>query len=164
MNCLNEKDIINTYKNFGYDVFKIDFDGYKSIIHFKDKNEYKYKCSYEWVKHHNNFKPVIVSNPYSIDNIKQYILNKKLNVTLLSTEFEGVNIPLVFVGECGHKFEKDWHHFQRTHNVICPKCSFKKAGKNRKRSNEEYRLEYLKHGFVLLDDREDIKNSTPLLC
>lgn len=24
MNCLNEKDIINTYKNFGYDVFKID--------------------------------------------------------------------------------------------------------------------------------------------
>ena len=39
MNCLNEKDIINTYKNFGYDVFKIDFDGYKSIIHFKDKND-----------------------------------------------------------------------------------------------------------------------------
>lgn len=97
MNCLNEKDIINTYKNFGYDVFKIDFDGYKSIIHFKDKNEYKYKCSYEWVKHHNNFKPVIVSNPYSIDNIKQYILNKKLNVTLLSTEFE-VDINLKKTG------------------------------------------------------------------
>lgn len=83
MNCLNEKDIINTYKNFGYDVFKIDFDGYKSIIHFKDKNEYKYKCSYEWVKHHNNFKPVIVSNPYSIDNIKQSHCNNNFFLSLI---------------------------------------------------------------------------------
>lgn len=42
MNCLNEKDIINTYKIFGYDVFKIDFDGYKLIIHL-NKKIFRYK-------------------------------------------------------------------------------------------------------------------------
>ena len=110
---LTEKRIKEIYKEKGYEVFNIDFNGYLSKVSFVDEENYKYCCSFEYIKYRNKLKPIIQSNPYSIENIDNFLKLKRIDIKVLFEKYINSTTKLKVMGECEHVFEITWHKLQK---------------------------------------------------
>ena len=94
-NLVNELEVVNT----------------KTRVNVIDNEGYKY---YSKLENFLNAKPYIyhISNPFSIDNIRNYVLKNKINTKLLSTEYKNNKQKLKFKCNCGEEFSTSWNEFQ----------------------------------------------------
>lgn len=131
--------IDESYSSIKEGILAVTNDGYKVILRwnhiFKDQQpEIFHKC-----------------NPYTIDNIKQYILNNNIDANLLSTEYISNSKDLIWKCSCGELFECSWNVFLQGKH-ICNKCSLVLSGLNRRIKMEEIITSLRNVGLELLDD------------
>lgn len=108
-------------------------------------------------------KNISKDNIFSIKNIKQYIENNNLPLELVSDIFEGTHENLLFKDINGHIFKRSWHNLTRSNCMyLCPECTIKQKGKQRKVSSSQVKQEYLDKGLTLLENYTN--NRVPMLC
>ena len=131
--CANKKKIEKLRLDYNYikrfylenDLTIVDCDYFtsqKSMLVI-DKDGYKIFISYNNLrsgKHGDRFSKL---NPYTIDNIKLYIILNNLPCKILSGSFLGNMKPLNFMCECGSEYKTSWANFLSRQVVRCPKCS-----------------------------------------
>ena len=132
--------IDESYSSIREGILAVTNDGYKVILRwnhiFKDQQpEIFHKC-----------------NPYTIDNIKQYIVNNNIDVVLLSTEYICNSQDLLWQCSCGDTFECCWNTFLQGKH-ICNKCALIQSGLNRRIKIEEINFHLNKVGLQLLDTK-----------
>ena len=133
-NLVNELEVVNT----------------KTRVNVIDNEGYKY---YSKLENFLNATPYIyhISNPFSIDNIKNYVLKNKINTKLLSTEYKNNKQKLKFKCNCGEEFSTSWNEFQLG-RTKCKKCS---GGIMRQKvSLDEAVKEFEKGGYYIIDLKE----------
>jgi hypothetical protein len=147
----------------------------KNKITIKDKQGYKYYGYFTILKDCKLDKPFTKSNPYTIENIKRWILlnNYENQFDLLSTEYISATEKLTWLCKhCNSEFERDWHYMkkQTTINKICNKCNRKNL--TIKQTHFDSKQLFLddgyiilseykgKHKYVILKDSEEYKYKT----
>lgn len=55
-----------------------------------------------------NYCPISKFNPYSIQNIKKFIVINNIDLELLSTEYKGRKNPLKFIDKLGYLYDNSW--------------------------------------------------------
>lgn len=117
------------YKNAHEKLLCLNKDGYKVLL------------SYDKLKQNRNPQPFYINNPYTIDNIKVFILKNKKSDTLVSNTFLEANSKgLDFICENGHKFTMLWRHYKNGSN--CPHCTKYKGEERIKYILEEYNVRF----------------------
>lgn len=116
----------DTYKSIRDGVNGVTNDGYKVIIRWN----HIFKDEYPEIFHKRN--------PYTIDNIRQYIKNNKIDVELLSDTYIGNQDDLLWKCSCGSPFQCSWNEFSQGHHKhTCNQCSMKANGKRSRIPNKE---------------------------
>lgn len=102
------------------------------------------------------YRPNIVDkrNPYSIDNIKNFIKLNNIKSTLISNEYKDNKTKLCFLCECGKTYMADWTHFQQGYNWKCITCSLSESCTT-KLKLEDVKNRVIEAGFVPLFDTYD---------
>lgn len=98
-------------------ILAIDNNGYKVIV----KRNHIFKNESPEIFHKNN--------PYTIGNIKQYIINNKINAELLSTEYINNTSELLWKCSCTKEFTCSWNKFSQGKH-LCNECSLIYKGLN----------------------------------
>lgn len=161
---LTEKRIKEIYKEKGYEVFNIEFNGYLSKVSFIDEENYKYCCSFEYIKYRNKLKPIIQNNPYSIENIDNFLKLKRIDIEVLSEKYINSTTKLKVMGKCGHVFEITWHKLQKKKNALCPDCSLLFSANKRRLTYKTIQDIFNQKGYLLADGQEHKKANDNFLC
>mgnify|MGYP006921377201 CR=1 FL=1 len=137
MNENTENNIRDFLKRAGYELVSIYLSDnmWNSIrVIIKDEYGYKYDSFYINIKNKGQKEPhfVDIRNPFSIENIKLWILleNKPFKLCDEVVEYEGQEKNLDFIcleNGCGEIFSKPWRLIYRGQG--CPYCSGHRVGK-----------------------------------
>lgn len=118
--------------NTRYKLITEEYVGNSSNLHVKDEEGYSYYISYNNLRRGRKPRKFIIYNPYTIDNIKNWIKINGYNVELLSDKYvsNGSKNPedkLNFVCSEGHHFNKTWVSFRKhpSCNVCNPRSTLK---------------------------------------
>ena len=127
VNRHDEEEVYAKIESLGYIILERNYKNATSYIHIKDNEGYKYRTTYDNLINAkstpNKFRK---ENPYTIENIKNYIKINKLNVELLSTTYKNCDEKLVFRCGCGDIFYCSWDKFLQG-QTRCEKCSKKQS-------------------------------------
>lgn len=66
-------------------------------------------------------KPFAKYNPYTINNIHNYLKINNIPATLINDVYCGNSIDLLWKCSCGNTFKRNWNNFMRK-SQVCPKC------------------------------------------
>lgn len=114
-----------------------------SNICISDSDGYLYEISahYLFAKDRNcNFMKFTVHNPYTLNNIKLWMLTNAKGYELLSTEYVNTNDKLLFKCPEGHIFETSWTKFRGGRR--CVECTLSQGARM-----VYYRLKELNYNF-----------------
>ncbi|MDD4157501.1 MAG: hypothetical protein PHY08_13130 [Candidatus Cloacimonetes bacterium] len=84
--------------------------------------------SYHKLSNGDLFDIVSKHNPYSIENIKNFIILNNLTCKLESIKYLNAKEDLSFKCECGDTYKTSWRVFMTYMNDRCPKCSSMQSG------------------------------------
>nr|DAO49382.1 MAG TPA: restriction enzyme [Caudoviricetes sp.] len=136
-------DFVNEkIKPFGYKLIKTDNFDYRQC-HIIDKDGYKYKAVYRNLIE--GCTPIKFSkmNPYTIENMKLYIKENNLPITLLEKNGRELNIRGDYVTitceDCGEPFQANWYQITACKRYRCQKCVKNKSGLEK--AVEDYLIE-----------------------
>ena len=128
---LNSLDVKNDIEKMGYSLIN-EYENVKGMLFFKDLQGYIYAMNYS------NFKkcqtPVIASknNPYSIQNIKLWLIFNNKHYKLLSGKYTNAKKKLKFQclkEGCEEIFEANWNNISSiSKNYGCSFCSGHQVG------------------------------------
>lgn len=153
------KEMVN---NAGYKMLSDTYINAKTHINVEDSLGYRYSGAV-----HNlvskNPQIVVMTNKYSIYNIKHFIKLHKANVDLITNEYINNNTKMVFRCRCGDTYECSWGKFRSRKQFLCNKCSFAQRGLNRKFSIEYVKGEFLARSYTPMFDNY-VNSDTNLLC
>jgi hypothetical protein len=131
----------------------------------KDTDDYKYFLSSSNVsviyRRKGEPRKFFGGNPYTRENILNYILKNNINIQLLTTNFENITAitNLDFYCPIHGNFQKSWNSIKNS--SYCPICG-KLKGIDKKRNNiEDVKLAFEKENYTLISDKY-INNLTPL--
>lgn len=127
---LDSNFVINHIKEMGYEVIS-EYTKTESFITLMDKDGYKYYTSYHNLKL-NKPQKFYIDNPYTIENIQNYIKLNKLTCKVISDKWVGNAEPMEFECECGEHFYTPWTSFTLQNKNFCDTCSRKKSILERK--------------------------------
>lgn len=102
--------LFDSYKNAKEKLLCINKDGYKVLL-----------C-YDKLQQGRNPQPFSMLNPYTIENIKIFMIkNKRDDILISSTFMHSYENKLNFICKNGHNFDMLWRHYKN--GSSCPKCS-----------------------------------------
>lgn len=141
-------DIVkNELLQYGYTLLEIE----QRKVHIVDKEHYHYKVFLQDIKHDKIPRKFCASNPYVIDNIRNYITINNIKSQPLFTEYKNNSEKLKWKCGCGDEFTVSWGHFLQG-KCQCNDCGLKN-GKNKTHnktwSNAIKTLE--SDGYIVLD-------------
>ena len=120
------------------------------LAEFHDIEGYKYKRDVA-----NNFKGKFnkfdKGNPFTIDNIRNYIKLNNINSTLVSDTYNGNNVDMDWKCNCGNLFKATWNEFLQG-KTCCNDCVIKQ---NKIKNNEKYKYQIKEFGYIPLFDYID---------
>lgn len=159
--------IIKTIKDLGYSFNEEEIlnaiNKNKLRLDITDDMNYKYKVlvynlinGAKPLKYHN-------SNPYSIDNIKNFIKIKNLNLELLEDKYVSTRELMKFKCGCGSIFKMSLETFMYSKRIKaqCNKCGYSECISKRLKPREEIEQILKNKGFIWLD-KKYINKKTPL--
>lgn len=130
-------ELKNTLEKNGYKILTKGFINCDAHIDVIDKYGYKYNLTARSLSLYKP-QPIASFNPYTIENIKNYIIQNNIPSKLLSNKYEHSTKPLLFECSCGNKFHTTWQTFCWENKIYCSKCS------NASSKSENSIREYLK--------------------
>lgn len=118
-----------------------------------DKDGYKYSTTYQnAIK--KNVCIVGKTNPFSIDNIKLFLIKNDLDIELISNIYESSEAELVCKClKCGQLFKTRWDYLKRKKG--CLKCSYLDRNKPNRNTLESVKkkLEFLNPSLTITSDK-----------
>lgn len=106
----------------------------KQPIIVEDCFGYKFKTTIQILLKNNSdiFNP---KNPFTIENIKRYLILNNISTTLISNKYIGRNRKLKWKCTCGREFERSLSSFIENKAFCCRKCS-RLQSKNEKKTED----------------------------
>lgn len=95
------------------------------------------------------------NNPYTIENIKNYIKNSKITTELISSEYlyaSNKNYLTFKCGNCGKEFKRTWNHFYNGKYKLCQDCIIKIQSKEKYFTLEQIKEKCLIKGFKVIKE------------
>lgn len=130
--------------NFKY----IDEDGYLYYLpHKNSKNDIKLG--------HKKFSKL---NPYTINNINNYIKINNISTKLISTEYNYASKNNYLIFECGickKHFQRTWNHFYSGKYKCCQRCIWDIQASEKYFSLEQIKEKCEKEGFKVIQNKYD---------
>lgn len=117
--------IKNKFKERGYELLSNDYKNNKSKLIFKDKDGYIYCQSYNGFSSGSEPLKWNKFNPYSIQNIENYLRINNINLEILSDKYINSKSKLLFKCSCEEKFEVSMGAILWEGKTMCNKCSGK---------------------------------------
>lgn len=128
----------------------------KEKVKYIDEYGYMYSLSLDDIRDKRTHKHWIFSsrNPYTIQNIHNYIKINNIDSQLLSTEFKNTRKDnLIFkCGICGETFERTFAGFKNGKYKCCKECIVKIQAKEKYFTLNDIKERCQKKGFILLQD------------
>lgn len=121
----------------------------KTPLYCKDEEGYKYQVALGDALCKKGHKFVHSKNPHSIDNIKRFIINNNLTISLLSDSYTDNKTKLWWRCECGKHFQTSWDEM-RGGKHFCNFCAKSKRFDGLRDYYKEVKEECEKRGYVLL--------------
>lgn len=120
-----------------------------------DSDGYKVVMSRQFISRKSS--PIIFhpSNPYTVENIRHYLLINKIKCELISDSYISNTEPLLWKCSCGSIFKKAWSKIKEG-LTLCPKCAREKVINSRKIPHDEIVKNLKTNGFSLLFPENDI--------
>jgi len=105
------------------------------------------------------------ANPYTIDNIKQFLLNNDSDLELLSQEFVRKDHPLkIKCGQCNNELEILWDSLRNQKSKCCWDCARKARSLLQKHSLEHVQQYFISMGYTpLFDSYEGVEQKLTVL-
>jgi len=149
---MKKKEIIDMYKKEGYYIINEYPNKSKRIKYIIKKDGYLFLSNPKDFK--SGVRPNIVDNrnPYSIQNIYNFIKINKIESILLSDEYINNKTKLKFKCKCGNIYIADWTHFRNNHNWNCIDCTVKRTHNLQKHKMEDVKQKLLNNGLEPLFD------------
>lgn len=125
----SEEEIAKLVKKFHYELLECYKRGNNIYVILKDKDGYMYNTSLNSVLSGRSTRVVDNKNPYSIENIKIWLIKNKIKFELYgNNSYEGSKKELTFeCFVCNEIFSKKWNSVVSREG--CPYCDGKKVGK-----------------------------------
>jgi len=122
-NIRKTSELIKSIKEKGYKILtKGSIKNCDDKIVVIDKFGYKYELiGRSYLKYKPI--PIIKTNPYVIENIKNYLKKNEVPLQLLSNKYCRNNKKLTFKCHCGNTFDSSWVDVIYNNRIFCPKCS-----------------------------------------
>ncbi len=136
---LSEKYVISFFKKYGYTLLD-EYKNNRAYVTFKDNKNYKYWVAFGDFKNHieKGTKPLrfAVSNPYTFDNIRIWIVENKKTFTFEGGEWKGNWSKTLFFkcNKCSEVWDTSWEYI--TEGTKCPYCVGKRVSPNRNLKTE----------------------------
>nr|DAK84704.1 MAG TPA: restriction enzyme [Caudoviricetes sp.] len=95
------------------------------------------------------------NNPYTIENIRNYIKNSKITTELISSEYlyaSNKNYLTFRCGNCGKEFKRTWNHFYNGKYKLCQDCIVKIQSKEKYFTLEQIKEKCLTKGFKVIQE------------
>lgn len=117
-----EEIIKNKLYNYGY-YLSSKFESINKKVHIHDNDGYYYLCNLQDLFGKNK-RPFIIAknNPYTIQNIKNYLKLNSINLELLSDTYINNSTLLKWKCSCGKVFKKSWQAIQQG-CMLCDECT-----------------------------------------
>lgn len=109
-----------------------EYNGNKIPLVFS-KDGYVYYNTYNGFIKTDNPKKWGVSNPYSIQNLREYVRRNNIPCSVPNQEYNKDNVVLTC--SCGDNFVVEWNNFINKHQYQCCRCGRKKSAINHRKDN-----------------------------
>lgn len=153
------EEVEKMVSNMGYTIVKDSFEFYSKKFTVKDFQGYYYVMNADNIRSNKHPRAFGKENPFTIDNIKNYIKINKIKAKLLSDTYERNNKPMLWECECGKTFERSWNGFLQGF-IICKDCAEYNRIKKRRLSLDRIYEVVNNMGYKIVDDIENISVST----
>ena len=132
----NKEDFIKRLNENNCVLIEGEYVNQKSKFHIKDKYGYEYEVTSASYNLSGCGRKFHTKNPYSINNINNWLKINKLNdkIILISKEYKDNYDKLIWTClNCGKEFEASFNTIKRNgFSGMCKKCSMKKGQENNK--------------------------------
>lgn len=162
---LSYEEVKEQFSQYGFELIDTEYKNNQTKMTFKNKDGYIGCMSLGNLKSGKNTQYISKFNPYSIYNIKLYLINNNSDTTLLSEEFVDSETPLLFKCGCGKIFRRSWLGLSGQKYLTCNECSLSLRGKTRRVPFDRVKEDFLSFGYTVLSSPEEYySNTTRLLC
>lgn len=120
-------EVRNIIKKYGYELLSDKYINARTKLNIKDIEGYKYQITLSNLMYNKTPQRVSPTNSYSIENIKNYIITNKLDVELISNNYNNSTENLIFKCSCGNTYSTTWSSFMDQQIFRCSTCSRKKS-------------------------------------
>lgn len=131
-----ECEIIEEFAKRDLTILNIeDYKNKSTKFNCIDSKNYKYLLCYDNIRDKRTVKFDIVAkhNPYSIQNIQNFIKLNNGNCKIISEKYTSTKEKLKLKCDCGNEYELLWYHLEQHKKFICNECSTKiRTSKNLK--------------------------------
>jgi very-short-patch-repair endonuclease len=160
---LSYEFVKNKISELGYDLVSTKYKNAKVSLIIKDDNGYLYYSRYYNLC--NGKKPQYVScdNPFTIRNIKHYIILNDLRCELLSESYTDSKQEMLFRCRCGKEYKCMINKFLYRDKYLCNSCSQKKKARQRLHDISSVKKFFDDNGYTLLSSEYKGVNA-PLVC
>lgn len=146
-------DMINRFLEYGLEVVNYQKVSANLPVKCKDKLGYLASIKYSTLR---GTSPYIFSvfdkrNPYVIENINKFIKDNDINITLMSTSFDGGGSPLSWKCSCGEIFVCSLDAVRYSNKISCNTCSFKNRADLGRFTNEDASKQAMDFGMRIID-------------
>ena len=152
-------------ENNGYILISTEYTNSKSKLIVKRDGFYGL-VDIDALRRKDIFSPWSKINPYSIQNIKTYLLQRNSEATLLDTEYKNNKQKLKFRCKCGRTFYRCMSDMPSTIYIECRECTIERRARKRRTCFEEVEKEFTNNGYKILsgeyknlDSRFEVENS-----
>ena len=145
-------EVKNIIKEYGYELLSDKYVNARTKLSIKDIDGYKYQITLSNLMSNKTPQKVSPNNIYSIENIKHYIITNKLDVELISNNYNNSTENLIFKCSCGKIFNVSYSKFINRNKIKCNDCNIKISANNRKHNLDFVKLKFIEYGYVPLFD------------
>lgn len=145
-------EICNIFDMNGLLVIGGDYKTTTSMLEAIDDEGYKYITSANYLTQSSKPYKFTYSNPYTIDNIKNYLKRNGCDIEIISDTFVSVDTHMLFrCLKCGEYFETTMSSITSNNMKICGKCSCKQQGENNRLDINEVRKRFYEVGLYIIN-------------
>ncbi len=146
------EDVIQKFKDYGLELLEYNYKDNRTPLKCSNSEGYLGQVCYASLRGES---PYIFSefdkrNPYSIENVRKYIKDNNIKLTLLSGKMLGGDKPLLFKCECGEEFYTTLDGVRFKNKTMCNVCANKSRGDSQRFSILDVKKQCSKYGFKVL--------------
>lgn len=149
------EEVQTLVRNMGYSIIKESFVNFTKKFAAENQLGYRFLMNDDNVRKNKHPMPFAKDNPFTIENIKNYLRINGIFTECLSEEYSGNTVKMLWKCECGNKFERSWANFYAG-AILCPECSRRIRYAKSNVNYDEIQTVITSRGYTLIDKLDDL--------